>query len=198
MSSGGDPPVHRMSPDHGGVTDWSHLRRIFVATDGSSSSSDAVALAVGIAAHHHAELIVGHVVPTLDYVFPIAVEDIGVALPHVPTPLDHQVLVAAEAVAADHDVEVTKVLLAGDAADEIVTYGDAHDVDLIVVGSHGHGVIASAVVGSVSLHVLRTSRRPVLVVRGPHVPADPGRSTATATPHEVAAQPTASVEATPS
>jgi nucleotide-binding universal stress UspA family protein len=37
-------------------------------------------------------------------------------------------------------------------------------VDVLVVGSHGHGVLADALLGSVSNHVVHHSDRPVLVV----------------------------------
>ena len=58
------------------------------------------------------------------------------------------------------------MLLTGDTVDEIVAYADSHDVDLIVVGSRGHGAIANALLGSVSQGVLRESRRSVLVAQG--------------------------------
>lgn len=38
------------------------------------------------------------------------------------------------------------------------------DADLIVVGTHGRGAVASAVMGSVARGLCHTSRRPVLVV----------------------------------
>ena len=38
------------------------------------------------------------------------------------------------------------------------------DVDVLVVGSHGHGVLADALLGSISNHVVHHSERPVLVV----------------------------------
>ena len=50
--------------------------------------------------------------------------------------------------------------------DEIVAYhADSHDVDLIIVGSRGHGTIASALLGKVSRGVLGASKRPALIVR---------------------------------
>jgi nucleotide-binding universal stress UspA family protein len=53
----------------------------------------------------------------------------------------------------------------GDPAKKIVELADSIGADLIVVGSHGHGAISSALLGSVSRGILHRARRPVLVVR---------------------------------
>ena len=58
--------------------------------------------------------------------------------------------------------------------DEIVAYADSHDVDLIVVGSRGHGAIAGALLGSVSLGLLGESKRPILIVKAATVAAPVG------------------------
>lgn len=42
---------------------------------------------------------------------------------------------------------------------------DMDDVDVVVVGSHGHGFIKRVVIGSVSEYVVRHCEKPVLVVR---------------------------------
>jgi nucleotide-binding universal stress UspA family protein len=43
----------------------------------------------------------------------------------------------------------------------------AFDAELIVLGSHGHGAIHDALVGSVSLHVIRHAPCPVVVLPDP-------------------------------
>ena len=53
----------------------------------------------------------------------------------------------------------------GNPVEEIIQEADQKDYDLIIMGAHGHGAIAGAVMGSVSRRVLRRSQTPVLLVR---------------------------------
>jgi nucleotide-binding universal stress UspA family protein len=53
----------------------------------------------------------------------------------------------------------------GHAAEVIAKMADAKDVDLLIMGSHGHGSIGSLVLGSVSHKVLAACRTPVLLIR---------------------------------
>ncbi len=144
------------------------MKKILVATDGSPSSHEAVAFGVELAAEHASELIFVHVVPTLDVV-PANGFGMGGAFPHDVSEYDRTLLDEAAAVAAEHDVIATTAILRGDTVDEIVAHADSHAVDLIVVGSRGHGSIASALLGSVSRGVLAESKRPVLIVRAASV-----------------------------
>jgi nucleotide-binding universal stress UspA family protein len=150
------------------------MKRILVATDGSPSATEAVAFGVELAAEHRAELIFVHVVPKLDVVPARGFGAIGGAFPHELTEHDRTLLDEAAAVAAEHEVVSTTAMLRGDTVDEIVAYADSCHVDLIVVGSRGHGGIASALLGSVSRDILSESKRPVLIVRAAAVaaPAD--------------------------
>jgi nucleotide-binding universal stress UspA family protein len=52
-------------------------------------------------------------------------------------------------------------------AEEIVMYAKAHNIDLIIMGTHGRGAIAQLLVGSVAEKVVRTAPCPVLTVRHP-------------------------------
>ena len=147
------------------------MRRILVATDGSRSSTEAVAFAIELAAEHKTELIFVHVVPLMDIVPATGFGAIGGALPHDVSEHDRTLLDEAAASAAEHELVATTALLRGDPVGEIVAFAETHDVDLIVVGSRGHGTIASALLGSVSRGVLAEAKRPVLIVRAAPVPA---------------------------
>ena len=140
------------------------MKRIVIATDGSAAAHDAVAFGLELAEHEDAEAIVVHVVPLLEVVSRNGFGLVGHAR-YEPGPDDEDVLARARAIADRHAVPVRTMLLQGDTVDEIVTYADAVDADLIVVGSRGHGAVASALLGSVSRGVLSESKRPVLVVR---------------------------------
>lgn len=141
------------------------MKRIVVATDGSSSACDAVQLGLELAAEQDAQVVFVHVVPDVDVVGTVGFGMTG-AFPHAVTRVDRAPLEHALALAAEAGVEARGELLRGDPADEIVAYADGIAADLLVVGSRGHGSLASALLGSVSRGVLNESRRPVLVVRG--------------------------------
>jgi hypothetical protein len=47
----------------------------------------------------------------------------------------------------------------------IIEYAEAHDIDLIVMGTHGRGGMSHLLMGSVAERVVRTAPCPVLTVR---------------------------------
>jgi nucleotide-binding universal stress UspA family protein len=57
-----------------------------------------------------------------------------------------------------------KVVLGDDPAGEIAAESQAFGADLVVLGTHGHGALGRALIGSVSSTVTRLSDRPVLLV----------------------------------
>ncbi|MBN1844764.1 MAG: universal stress protein [Sedimentisphaerales bacterium] len=50
---------------------------------------------------------------------------------------------------------------------EIIRYARQEEIDLIVIATHGHGALASMLLGSVTEKVVRKSPCPVLTVRHP-------------------------------
>ncbi|MGE9267832.1 MAG: universal stress protein [Verrucomicrobiales bacterium] len=61
-------------------------------------------------------------------------------------------------------VVVRERLLDGRPVDEILEHATQEKIDLIIVGSHGHGAIASLFLGSVAESLVRRAKFPVLVV----------------------------------
>lgn len=140
------------------------MKRILIATDGSAAAHEAVVLGVELARDEGAEAILVHAVPLYHMV---SMNGFGLMgqVPYEPTDRDEEVLDDAKAVAEREGVPARTALLRGDPIMEIVRYAEAIDADLIVVGSRGHGAIASALLGSVSRGILRASTLPVLIVR---------------------------------
>ncbi len=59
------------------------------------------------------------------------------------------------------------IVVRGNPVEEILKYCSEKNCDLIVMGTHGHGTLADAMMGSTARRVLRRSPKPVLVVRLP-------------------------------
>jgi len=59
------------------------------------------------------------------------------------------------------------IVVRGNPVEEILRYSEEKNCDLIVMGTHGHGTLADAMMGSTARRVLRRSPKPVLVVRLP-------------------------------
>ena len=141
------------------------MKRILIAADGSPSSQEAVEFGLELAEEHRAHVFFVHVLPALDLVPMSGFAMIG-ARPHELCDDDRRPLDDAEALAESRGVFATTRLLSGNTVDEIVACADNLDVDLIVLGSRGHGTLAGALLGSVSRGVLSESKRPVTVIRG--------------------------------
>ena len=142
------------------------LARILVATDGSRMSEHAVSFAVELAREYQSELLFVHVIPTLDPVAGSGSAEVGRAVRDDPIEDERRLLKDAAALATEHSVAATTTALVGSPVAEILAYAEGHDVNLIVVGSRGHGASAGVLLGSVSLGVLRASERPLVIVDG--------------------------------
>ena len=62
---------------------------------------------------------------------------------------------------------VTTEVLFGPPASAIIKAAETNKADLIVMGTHGHGVVMHVLMGNVAERVVRTASCPVLTLREP-------------------------------
>ena len=148
-----------------------NLKKILYPTDFSEYSLVALPYAVGLVQQNHATLHCMHVVDvpheeylTSEYMVPLDV-------PHVPK---DKLLRTARARLGRFITEslsgidkVTSRLVSGEPSQEIIRYAEEHDIDLIVLGTHGRTASASVLLGSVAEKVVGKAPCPVMTVGHP-------------------------------
>ncbi|MDP2766255.1 MAG: universal stress protein, partial [Candidatus Methanoperedens sp.] len=68
--------------------------------------------------------------------------------------------------ASAEGIEVERNTIEGHPADEIIKYAEKNSISLIIMGTLGKSGLDRFLLGSVAEKVVRTSKIPVLVVRG--------------------------------
>jgi len=137
--------------------------RILVPTDGSDGTRAAVEHAIDLATTYDAALHVVYVVDTdvgLDASIPGTLD----ALEEAGEDAVDEVIRQAEAAGVD---AVEGVVARGTPHEAVLEYADEHDVDLVVMGTHGRTGLDRYLLGSVTEKIVRLSDAPVLTVRMP-------------------------------
>jgi nucleotide-binding universal stress UspA family protein len=149
------------------------VAKVLIATDGSDLAVEAARRALDLL-DPSLDLVVVTVVtpPVVAGGAPLGAADgVGPAVvdPETTVELDHALTEEAQAglqrTVAALGREATTRLLHGDPAAEICREAEDGGYDLIVIGSHGYGVVKRVLLGSVSHHVLHHAPCPVLVMR---------------------------------
>jgi nucleotide-binding universal stress UspA family protein len=142
--------------------------RVLLACDGSTGATDAVALAASIAWPRDSAL---HVVNVIEPVI-MPISGPWVSAPPPASEIDAAIADYAQETVRDvvqrlraGDRTVEGSVLRGRAADAIIDTARELRADLVIIGSRGHGAIASLLLGSVSSEVVDQAPCPVLVAR---------------------------------
>jgi nucleotide-binding universal stress UspA family protein len=147
----------------------SRITKILIATDFSPHSAAAIRTASELSGRLGVPLIIYNTIQIPTYPLPEGVvmrspEVMSELLTRAQQALDDQrhaaVMLGAHAVETQWSE--------GAPAIEIVKVAREQGADLIVVGSHGRGVIARAILGSTADKVIRSAHGPVLVVPHDH------------------------------
>lgn len=142
-----------------------HYRHVLVAYDGSPDAALALEHAIALAQTSHARLTLLAVVPPAPLMAWQAPGGTRALHESEQTEVEKTLRAAADDV--PDDLPLTTRLLDGDPAREILRAAADGRHDVIVLGSRGRGRITSAMLGSVSNHVMHEASVPVIVVHRP-------------------------------
>ena len=140
--------------------------KILIAADGSDCSARAVASLIA-----HVKWFSGQ--PELHLLHVHAPIPIGLATRHISHDVleNHyreegkEALKSAEALLAAAALPFTRHIHVGPIAETIVKIANELGCELICMGTHGHGEVASALLGSVANKVLHFAQTPVLMAK---------------------------------
>jgi nucleotide-binding universal stress UspA family protein len=146
-------------------------KRILIAIDFSDNSSQAFKNAIMLARQNDAKIHALHIIHNIaqpDPYFTIGAEKLdrfqegrkAAGLKELDD------LVKNELADFPEDMERlagTEVIF-GNPATTILDYANRNDIDVIVLGAHGHGIIEHAILGSVAEKVIRKATIPVFVI----------------------------------
>ncbi|MFQ5569563.1 MAG: universal stress protein [Rhodothermales bacterium] len=142
------------------------INRILAPIDFSKHSERALAHACEITATHQASLALLHVIeePTFPAMYGAVMHELYGKVPDVT----REALEALQRVLDRCDgpeVETTLHAIKGRAGTVIIDFAEKHDIDLIVMPTHGLSGLEHLLLGSVAEKVIRHALCPVLIVK---------------------------------
>jgi len=138
------------------------FERIVLATDGSRDAERALEYARDLALRDGAQVIVIHAFEAVPAYLGTS-EKTEVAARHVGA--GREIAEQAQQALEDAGVDVATEVLQGPPGEAILRVAEAHQADLIVMGTRGRGDLTSLLLGSVSHRVAAHSHIPVMIVR---------------------------------
>ncbi|MDA8442148.1 MAG: universal stress protein [Peptococcaceae bacterium] len=141
------------------------FEKILVPTDASEYSRRGLETAIALAQKFNAKLVLLHVTHTPEAYLGYTVT-YGISVSHSELERIGQLALEATLTGMAHDsVPLTTKLESGYPASVILRQITEEDIDLVVMGSHGHGALIGSMLGSVSQRVLAHAACPVLIVK---------------------------------
>lgn len=146
-------------------------KKILVAIDGSplsdKAAEEAVRMAAGNPSQFKSRIYAMLVLPTAPRT---TFTDFVPAPPITETgeweELRNRIFFVIEKNAAEFDIPLEIKAVYGDPADELISFAEREEIDVIVIGSTGKGFIKRSLLGSVSHKVAKQARCSVYIVRG--------------------------------
>jgi nucleotide-binding universal stress UspA family protein len=142
------------------------MKKVLVPTDFSDSARHALTYGVSFAKEYGAELVLLHVVEniTVGYasdLFPVPMAEVFQEI----SGYARTELAKLGQEARGRGLAVQEQVVQGKPSNEIIRFASENAVDMIVLGTHGKGMLDQALFGSTTERVVRRAPCPVLTVR---------------------------------
>jgi len=145
------------------------LKNVLVATDFSELSDAALMYGRELAVRFGATLQVLHVAPNVYAA--LGAENYAAVSPDLQQQVENDAHERLKALIVDSDNSGpptrATVVTGNSPALSIVDFAKEHNIDLIVIGTHGRGAMGHFIMGNVAERVVRLAPCPVLTVRHP-------------------------------
>jgi nucleotide-binding universal stress UspA family protein len=139
------------------------LQRILVATDFSDGARAALDSALGIARRYQSKVSLVHVIPVLQYVSP---EDSEKAIQQARKFAAQEMRRLVREADCDGMVH-EEILYGGGVWPLLQEYVKGHDIDLVVLGTHGRTATKKQLLGPIAEEIFRLAECPILTVGTP-------------------------------
>jgi nucleotide-binding universal stress UspA family protein len=144
------------------------IKRILVPTDFSEPAAAALKWAVTLAREFDGQLYLLHVVPE-PYAYPWGSELSTMPLTDILAQSEQSAEERMHQLAAETELPLDRVItraVIGTPVDQILATVAEQKIDLVVLGTHGRGMVGHLLLGSVAERVIRRSPVPVLTLHG--------------------------------
>ena len=139
--------------------------KVLAAVDRSAFSDKVIEMTQRIGAAKGMQVLLINVAPREPDVFGLQLKRKVISEPVPKELLDRkQLLERLAGILRSNGIQCETMLIRGDPAHTILREARRWGADLLVMGSHGHGMLYRKVMGSVSDGVLRARQYPVLIV----------------------------------
>ncbi|PGF15793.1 universal stress protein UspA [Natrinema sp. CBA1119] len=136
---------------------------VLVAYDGSKPAQKAVEHA--FSTYPDAEIVLLRVIEAADSSTEAGISIVQEMLREREEEVSAEFPDEIDAITSDPDVEFRTETVVGKPAREIVSFAEAHDIDHVIIGSHGRSGLSRILLGSVAEKIVRRAPMPVTVIR---------------------------------
>jgi nucleotide-binding universal stress UspA family protein len=157
------------------------IKRILYATDLSQNAQFAFGYAASLASKYNAKITILHVLEEISPTTMLLIGDIvgEKRWSSLRSEKEQEVIASIQKRLEDFTAAFVRetpqcpftvdriIVETGHPVGRIIATAEKIDADLIVMGSHGQGMLEQVVIGSTSRRVLRRCKKPVLVIRLP-------------------------------